>query len=326
MRQQLFKPPRLHRYQRDGNVECPIHQEGTIVKQKIVALLGILLFLIANEALSHPGSGIVVDRQGNVYFVDTGSGVWKIDRKGKLTRLSGPAYHWMAMDIDGRLTNVTLPYFSSGGATVTRVGGDPTLLLSSDFPVTVGSDGSLYYPWLSGGKQLQIFRLSPAGTTTILKTLPANTESGPLQWLNGMALGPDGSLYYTENKAIRRITPKGEIKTFIDNVSLTGCDSVPEVGSELGPYFRGLDVDAQGTVYVAATSCRAVPKITPNKTVTTVLRTLGPWSPTGVAVFGNDVYVLEYFHTPGDNRREWVPRITKVDSDGRATVIASIER
>jgi hypothetical protein len=296
------------------------------VKQKIVALLGILLFLVANEALAHPGSGIVVDRQGNVYFVDTGSGVWKIDRNGKLTRLSGPAYHWMAMDIDGRLTNVTLPYFSSGGATVTRVGGDPTLLLSSDFPVTVGRDGSLYYPWLSGGKQLQIFRLSPAGTTTILKILPANAESGPLQWLNGMALGPDGSLYYAENKAIRRITPKGEIKTFIDNVALTGCDSVPEVGSELGPYFRGLDVDAQGTVYVAATGCRAVLKITPDNTVTTVLRTQGPWSPTGVSVLGNDVYVLEYFHTPGDNRREWVPRVRKINPDGSAVIVATIDR
>ncbi|MBI3111152.1 MAG: hypothetical protein HYZ01_06225 [Ignavibacteriales bacterium] len=296
------------------------------MKQAIIALFGFLLFGIADEVFGHPGSGIVVDRRGNVYFVDTGSGVWKIDRKGKLTRLSGPAYHWMAMDIDGRLANVTLPYFSSGGATVTRVGGDPTLLLSSDFPVTVGSDGSLYYPWLSSGKQLQIFRLSPAGTTTILKTLPANTESGPLRWLNGMASGPDGSLYYTENKAIRRITPKGEITTFIDNIMLTGCDSVPEVGAHLGPYFRGLDVDAGGSVYVAATGCRAVLKISADKKVTTVLRASSPWSPTGVAVYGSDVYVLEYFHTPGDNRREWLPRIRKVASDGSVVTVAAIER
>src|SRR3989304_5060394 len=199
------------------------------MRQTIIAFLCVIFFLVANEALAHPGSGIVVDRQGNVYFVDTGSGVWTIDRNGKLTRLSGPAYHWMAIDIDGRLRNVALPYFSSGDATVSRVGADPTLLLSSDFPVVVGSDGSLYYPCLSAGKQLQIFRLTPSGTTTSEKTLPANTESGPLRWLNGMAFGPDGSLYYTENKAIRRITTKGELTTFIDNVMLSGCDSVPEV-------------------------------------------------------------------------------------------------
>jgi sugar lactone lactonase YvrE len=302
------------------------YEEGIIMKRAIIPLLGIMLFFAANKVLAHPGSGIVVDRQGNVYFVDTGSGVYKIDRNGKLTRLSGPAYHWMAIDIDGRLTNVTLPYFPSGDATVTRVGADPTLLLSSDFPVAVGSDGSLCYPWLTADKQLQIFRLTPAGTTTVLMTLPATAESGPLRWLNGMAFGPDGSLYYTENKAIRRITPKGELVTFIENVTLSGCDSVPEVEENQGPYFRGLDVDAKGTVFVAATGCRAVLKITSDKKVTTVLRTSSPWSPTGVAVSGNDLYVLEYLHTPGDNRREWLPRIRKVASDGSVVTVASIDR
>ena len=296
------------------------------MKRTIIAFLCIILFCATSEALAHPGSGIVVDRQGNVYFVDTGSGVYKIDRNGKLTRLSGPAYHWMAIDIDGRLKNATLPYFSSGDATVTRVGSDPTLLLSSDFPVVVGSDGSLYYPWLQAGKQLQVFRLTPAGNTTAFMTLPASTESGPLRWLNGTAMGPDGSLYYTENKAIRRITPQGKLVTVIDSVTLSGCDSVPEVEAHQGPYFRGLDVDAQGIVYVAATGCRAVLKITPDKKVTTVLRTQGPWSPTGVAVFGSELYVLEYFHTPGDNRREWLPRVRKVASDGSVVTVASIER
>ena len=304
----------------------PFHREWRIMKRAIITLLSIMLFFVANEVLAHPGSGIFVDRKGNVYFVDTGSGVWKIDRDGNLTRLSGPAYHWMAMDIDGRLANVTLPYFSSGDATVARVGADPTLLLSSDFPVTVGRDGSLYYPWLSGGKQLQIFRLTPSGTTTVLKTLPANTESGPLRWLNGTALGPDGSFYYTENRAVRRITPQGVLTTFVDNVTLSGCDSVPEVGANLGPYFRGLDVDAQGSVYVAATGCRAVLRITPDKKVTTILRSPSPWSPTGVAVFGSDLYVLEYLHTAGDNRREWLPRIRKVTSDGSVVTVATIDR
>ncbi|HET6274054.1 MAG TPA: hypothetical protein VFG32_13830 [Bacteroidota bacterium] len=296
------------------------------MKRAIIALLAIILLLVSNEGLAHPGSGIVVDREGNVYFVDTGSGVWKIDRNGKLTRLSGPAYHWMAIDVDGRLTNATLPYFSSGDATVTRVGVDPTILLASDFPITVGGDGSLYYPWLPAGKQLQVFRLAPSGTTTVFKTLPANTESGPLRWINGTAVGPDGSFYYTENRAVRRITLQGELTTVAVNVTLSGCDSVPGVETNLGPYLRGLDVDAQGTVYVAATGCGAVLKITADKKVTTVLRTSRPWAPTGVAVSGNDLYVLEYLHTVGDNRREWLPRVRKVTSDGHVVTVATIDR
>ena len=95
------------------------------MKRAIRALLAMWCLGSTNEVLSHPGSGIVVDGQGIVYFVDTGSGIWKVDRKGKLTRISGPAYHWMAIDIDGRLANASLPYFSSGDATVTRVGDIP---------------------------------------------------------------------------------------------------------------------------------------------------------------------------------------------------------
>ncbi len=292
------------------------------MKRSIMALM---LFLVANEVAAHPGSGIVVDRLGNIYFVDTGSGVYKIDRNGKLTRLSGPAYHWMAIDVDGRLTNATLPYFSSGDATVTRVGVDPTLLLSSDFPITVGRDGNLYYPWLVS-EQLKVFRLPPSGTTSVLQALPTSTENGPLRWLNGIVAGLGGSIYYTENKAVRKITPQGKFLTVVDNVMLSGCDSVPGLEADHGPYLRGLDVDAQGTVYVAATGCGAVLKITTDKKITTVLRTSSPWSPTGVAVFGTDLFVLEYLHTEGDNRREWLPRVRKLSSDGKVVTVTTIDR
>ncbi len=292
----------------------------------IQALLSVLLVGGAYEALSHPGSGIVADREGNIYFVDTGSGIWKLDRNRNLTRLSGPAYHWMAIDLDGRLKDATLPYFSSGDATVTRVGVNPTLLLSSDFPLTVGSEGALYYPWRSDGNALQLFRLSPNGTTTIVKGFPANSGGTALRWVNGMATGPDGSVYYTEDRAVRKITTQGQLTTIVENVTLPGCDSVPGVEAELGPYLRGLALDSQGTLYIAATGCGAVLKIAADKKVTTVLRTSSPWSPTGVAVFGNDLYVLEYLHTEGDNRRDWVPRVRKVASDGSVDTVAAIDR
>ena len=129
----------------------------------------------------------MADRAGNIYFVDTGSGVWKVDREGKLTRVPGPAYHWMAIDEGNRLKDITLPYFSRGDATVTRAGADPSLLLSSDFPLVVGRDTSLYYPWLGDGGQLKVYRLNRAGTTSVLAVLPAATSSGPLRWLSGIA-------------------------------------------------------------------------------------------------------------------------------------------
>ncbi len=297
------------------------------MKRTVISLLLLVVVFAWHDVLAHPGSGIVVDRQGNVYFVDTGSGVWKVDRTGKLTRLSGPAYHWMAIDIDGRLANATLPYFSSDDATVTRVGSNPTLLLSSDFPLTVARDGSLYYPWANSAEDVQILRLAPSGSATVLKKLPpVRTETGQVRWRNGIAAAADGSIYYTEDRAVRRITPQGVLTTVISDLALPDCHPVVGVESELGTYCRGLDIDSAGTVYVAATGCRAVLKITPGRKVTVALRAEGPWSPTGVAVSGSDLYVLEYTHTEGDNRREWLPRVRKVSSDGRVVTIATIDR
>jgi streptogramin lyase len=296
------------------------------MKQPLLPLFALAFLLTASPLLAHPGSGIAVDRQGNVYFVDTGSGVWKIDRQGKLTKLSVPAYHWLALDINSKLATVTLPYFSQGGATVARASDDPRILASSDFPITVAPDGALYYPWLRSGNRLQIFRLAPSGATTSIITLPARTESGELRWLNGLAAGTDSSIYYTEDKAIRRITPQGKLTTVVSNITLSGCDSVPGVEAEMGPHLRGFAIDSLGTIYVAATGCRAVLKITPDKKVSTILRTSSPWSPTAVAISGSDLYVLEYLHTPGDNRREWLPRVRKVLPDGTAVTVATIER
>ena len=299
-----------------------------MIKRSLFRLFAIgLFFLIVNGAFAHPGSGIVVDRMGNIYFIDTGAGVWKIDRAGKLTKLGGPAYHWMAIDLDDRLKKVTLPYFSSQDATIARVGSSPTILVSSDFPITVGNDGSLYYAWAQSSDQVKIFRLAPSGGTTVVKSLPTvRSESGELRWRNGITASADGSIYYSEDRAIRKLSPQGELTTVISNLGQPGCDSVPGVESELGPYCRGLDVDSNGTIYVAAAGCGAVLKITTDMKVTTLLRAESPWSPTAVAVSGRDLYVLEYFHTANESRREWIPRVRKVSSDGAVATIATVDR
>jgi len=278
---------------------------------------------------AHPGSGIVVDRRGNIYFVDTGAGVWRVDTDGHLSRHGGPAYHWMTIDRDGKLDNVTLPSFTYGDATVTRAGKDPALLLSSDFPLVVGHDGILVYSWhvsLNSDSRLQVFRLSPSGGTSVLVTLPDSSEHAPLRWLNGIAGGPDGSVYYSENRSVRRISPPGDISTVAENIILEGCTSIPGIGTHLGPFLRGLDVDTKGNIYVAATGCGSVVKITPGGQRTTVMRTESPWSPTGVATHGDDIYVLEYLHTAGDNRREWLPRVRKLSPDGRVSLVAEIRQ
>jgi hypothetical protein len=63
----------------------------------------------------------------------------------------------------------------------------------------------------------------------------------------------------------------------------------------------------------------------PNGKIETVLKSEGPWSPTGVAVRGQDVYVLEYANADEDHT-QWLPRIRKLGHDGTITMVASVSR
>jgi len=295
---------------------------GMVTFLTALVLLAVVLF--PTSIMAHPGSGIVVDRHGEVYFIDTGAGVWKIDLQGKLTRLPGPRFHWMAIDPDDSFRTVTLPAGARGD--ITRVGASPTLLVASDYPIAIGSNGNLYYPSYSSGSGLQMMELTPSGRTSVLTNLSA-AGGGGLRWLNGLAAGAEGSLYYSEDNAIRRISARGQVSPVIANLTLPTCVSIP---GNTRPMLRGLAADNHGTIYVAASGCGSVLNVTSRGQVTTLLQLQSPWTPTAVALFGSDVYVLEYLQTAAslepEDRLAWLPRVRKLTADGRNSIIASIDR
>ena len=273
--------------------------------------------LLATPVGAHPASGIVADRQGNVYFLDTGSGVYKLDTHGALTRVPGSAFHWMTIDPDNRFAKTPMP--SGSGWQIDRAGAGPTILLASDFPIAIGTDGNLYYPSPAGKGAVEIRRLTPAGQTSVLQRLP-------LGWLNGLAAGPDGSLYVTEDKAIRKIDKEGRATTVVELVKSDNCVSIPGNGAENGPFLRGLDVDAHGSVVVAAAGCGSVLRVAADGKITSLLQLQSPWSPTAVVAVGRDVYVLEYLHSATEDRRLWLPRIRKITPDGMTAIVATVKR
>ena len=282
-----------------------------------VVCAALLIGLLPTTLGAHPGSGIVVDRLGNVYFVDTGSGLWKIDPRGVLVKIPAPRFHWLALDAYDRFASARLPSGSTGD--ITRVGSMPTLLLASDYPVAIGTDGNLYYPSRRpGGAVLDLLRVEPTGRSSRLATVA-------LPYLNGLAAAPDGSLYYTENRAIRRVSSQGEVSTVADHIALGTCARIPGNDSD-DPLLRGLAVDSSGTVFVAASGCGSVLKVAPGGRVSTVLQLESPWSPTAVALFHGEIYVLEYLHTAVEDRLQWLPRVRRISANGESVVIASVSR
>ncbi len=285
------------------------------------AALVITTFLGA-ASTAHPGSAIAVAKDGVVYFVDTGGGVFSIGPGGRVARREGPAFHWFALDPQGRFRKTRWPSirngeFRSAGAVV----------LSSDFPVTMGADGKFYYPDGTQGDRIRIMAIDPSGARGIRATLPPIRKGGrAVTWLNGLAAGPDGSLYYTEDRAIRKVDPRGRVTAVVENVVLKDCTAIPGTEAGAGPYLRGLAVGADGSIYVAASGCGALLKVDRNARVTTVLKASPQWSPTAVAIAGGEVYVLEYLHTASEDRREWIPQVRKIAKSGVVSTLGRSPR
>jgi hypothetical protein len=143
--------------------------------------------------------------------------------------------------------------------------------------------------------------------------------------VTGLANGPDGSLFVACPNAILKVKTDGTVTTFIHPVVVKDCDDDLAKDSRTrffhSPYLRGLDVTEKGTVYAAVTGCRCVVKITADGKVDTVLKSERPWTPTGVAVRGKDLFVLEY--SDPEKPTGWAPRVRKLGADGKVTILAA---
>jgi hypothetical protein len=67
-------------------------------------------------------------------------------------------------------------------------------------------------------------------------------------------------------------------------------------------------------------------KIAPDGKIESVLKAERPWSPTGVAVLGGSVYVLEYTNANGGPGEGWLPRVRRLGRDGTISTLATISR
>lgn len=288
------------------------------------ALISLILCVVFGTRTSaHPGSGVVVDKEGNVYFTDTGKGVWKIEKSGKLTYMPASEFHWMTIDAIGYFAN-SPKSFGDYFERVTPQSNKPALIMCSDFPLVAGKDGNIYYAD-TRKNSTKIIRRTPDGKETVL------VSNKIFKFINGIAVAADGSLYITEASnananTIRKITMNGTVSIVATYVGKSGNNLPLETTPS---YCRGLAVDTTGTIYVAATGSRSVLKITPQGKVTTILQTASPWTPTGVAVFHGEVYVLEWHDVTQENlevRNAYIPRVRKIGQDGKLTILATVSR
>jgi len=296
-----------------------------------IHLLSILVataqFSLATFMSAHPGSGIVVDADGNVYFSHFERGVGKIDRQGKLTYVGNMrGGHWMCLDANGSFSRTQPKHFER----ITPDTMKPALIYADGgSPIAVLRDGLLYYvsnneKMTPGGQQ--VTRQSPDGKMEVFP--PDGKKVTEKLGITGLAPGPDGNLYIAQPNAVLKLKMDGTFTTVASSIELKDCDvEYPDNNpNSLLPSLRGLAVDGDGTVFAAGVGCHAVVKISRDgKKIETVLKAERPWSPTGVAVHRGEVYVLEYTNANGSLRAGWRPRVRKLGRAGKITTLFTAE-
>jgi len=249
------------------------------------------------------------------------------------------AGHWLAVDSEKKFARMDFQqsdHWPRWFKHRNPPGSDLALISDGGSPLVVHRDGSLYYvcndeQMIPGG--LQVARLSPDGKLALVApTLKARaTELGGLK---GLATAPDDSLYATTPGAVLKVNLDGTFKIVKQSIVAPDCDrylveNPPAEYERLqtagAPFLNGIAVSSSGDIYLAATGCRCVLKLDQQGRVSTVLKAESPWSPTGVALHGEDLYVTEWTNAHSE-QHDYRPRVRKVGRDGKVTTVGTFPK
>ena len=200
-----------------------------------------------------PSVGIAVDQDGNVYFSEEQSrSVRRIGTDGVITTVAGP-----------------------------DTGADFVLPLGLAF----GRDGSLYVSDIGASR---VWRVEADGSTTaVVGTGTSGTKGndGPALEAEvqpaGLAIGPQGDMYFDDLNNFRRVDAEGVIHAFAGSTEPGfGGDGGPAIDASFGESVVGIATDDAGDVYLGDPGNLRIRKVDASGTITTFAGT-GKSGPSG---------------------------------------------
>lgn len=293
-------------------------------------LVLILVSTFLYGAYAHPGSGIVVDSQGNVFVSDINRGLLKFSRDGQVTVVMKEAGHWLALDARGAFAQMTFEQSSHWPRWFKHrnpPGSGMALISDGGSPLVIHRDGKLYYVcnderMIPGG--LQIARLSPDGNLALIAP-GLKSRVDELGGIKALTSGPGDSLYALTPGAVLQVKFDGTFTTLKHPVVPPECDRYlpPNTPVAQEPFLSAVTVNARGDMYLAATGCRAVLKLDREGRISTLLKAEAPWSPTGLVIHGDDLYVAEWTNSHSETH-DYRPRVRIVKPDGKVSTLATM--
>lgn len=257
-----------------------------------------LLLLLTTKTEAHPGTGIVQDSRGNVYYTDLKQ-VWKIAPNGKKSvAVANVHTHELCLDNADNLYGEHLWYegertdkwshrvwcLKHDGALVdiipARTG------FRENYSFVRDQAGNMY--WAEQGAQIVIKKRAPNGQISTHVT-------GPFRNVREMTAAADGTLFLIDAGDLLRVAPNGQISTLLHGVS----ERKPAPAKASQPHYQmGLWLDKTGGVEVAVAEERLVLNVKPNGKAVVAQRSRHPWSPSGGLVDRDgNVWLLEYSPT-----------------------------
>jgi sugar lactone lactonase YvrE len=195
---------------------------------------------------------------------------------------------------------------------------------------TLDGEGDVYFGYTNNPRAGEVedesllLRRGPDGGVTVVAGSRAGHRDGKgpeaqFRAFNGLAWGPDGTLYVADESAIRKVARDGTVTTLASDLVAKGPGLLP-----LGPrnHLFGLAVGADGTAYAADYTGRRIVEVSPDGRSSTASESEPGWAPTGVAVAGEDLYILEVGTVPAP--RPAGPRVRKVSPGGGSEVLATV--
>ncbi len=140
-------------------------------------------------------------------------------------------------------------------------------------PIAIGHDGSVYFAASGAGVGgSRIRKISPDGTVdTFIRALDPQIQPPVEGGIKDIVIGSDGSVYFSDNRRIRKVDPDGSTISVIagTNISINTGDGGPATAASLD-FPRELALGPDGTIYIGTHPAN------PTAAHPTTIRRIGP--------------------------------------------------